>query len=127
MDAYRRCLLSGPQYDLQVAYRLCQLWLDLQSHPPANEHFFTIFSEVPSHKFVPLTYQLASRISAVPDDAGFQQVLQGMMLILARHHPHHTLTHLLALKHGNLNAEGKSSRVDKYRLYEAGWDQVSGG
>ena len=25
LDAYRRCLLSGSEYDLQTVYRLCQV------------------------------------------------------------------------------------------------------
>ena len=88
-------------------------------------------TQVPSHKFVPLTYQLASRIgrSSTPgeDPSGFRQVLWAVMASLALDHPHHTLTHLLALMHGNLDARGQRSRMsssaDKQQQQQ-GWDQV---
>ena len=48
------------------------------------------------------------------------------MASLALDHPHHTLTHLLALMHGNLDARGQRSRMassaDKQQ--QQGWDQV---
>ncbi len=31
-----------------------------------------LFRQVPSHKFLPLVYQMASRLSAKPDATGFQ-------------------------------------------------------
>lgn len=66
--------------------------------------------QVPLYKFVPLVYQMASRVStyrsspngseggAAAGGAEFQRVLQRSLLALAAQHPHHTLPHLLALK-----------------------------
>ena len=48
LDAYCRCLLAGGQYDVQIVYRLFQIWLNLKSDPNANLAFMDIFSKVRS-------------------------------------------------------------------------------
>ena len=58
-------------------------------------------------------------------------MLWAVMASLALDHPHHTLTHLLALMHGNLNARGQRSRMttgsadkQQQQQQQQGWDQV---
>lgn len=58
---YKRCLLSGDRHDLQVIFRLCQLWFEHQRDERINGALDEAFLQVPSHKFVPLVYQIASR------------------------------------------------------------------
>lgn len=69
------------------------------------------FSEVPSYKFVPLVYQIASRMSASTTNplylSGFQPALHGLIERMATDHPYHVLCQLLALKNGNLGSDGK--------------------
>jgi hypothetical protein len=38
----------GFQYNMQAAYRLCQLWLDLKGEEEANKTMQKVFDEVPS-------------------------------------------------------------------------------
>jgi len=66
---------------------------------------------------------MASRLTRRGDAPDFQDVLQAAMRILTVDHPHHTLTHLLALKHGNLNAAGKTSRTDRSGMFTHQQDQ----
>ncbi|MEW5311589.1 MAG: hypothetical protein WDW38_003292 [Sanguina aurantia] len=106
---YQRCLMEGDKYDLRVVFRLCQLWFALtgsaaQQSQAAFQAIFsqaseqkTNTSQVPSFKFVPLVYQIASRLGGT--DTGFQEVLQSALLRLAREHPFHTLYQLFALTH----------------------------
>lgn len=45
-DAYRRCLLAGGQYDVQVVYRLCHLWFELRADEGVNAALEQILSQV---------------------------------------------------------------------------------
>jgi hypothetical protein len=57
-----------------VVYRLCQLWFSLWQEPPVNGALAEALAEVPSHKFVPLVYQIASRLGAGTGAAAAFQV-----------------------------------------------------
>lgn len=48
----------------QVVYRLCGLWFKLSSDASVNGALGDVFSSVPSAKFVPLVYQMASRLDS---------------------------------------------------------------
>lgn len=62
---YMLCLARGDMYDLRASFRLVQLWLDLgETTPWVNDQAALAFEEVPSHKFLPLAYQCASRLGA---------------------------------------------------------------
>eukprot|EP00798_Chlamydomonas_sp_ICE-L_P015052 gene15052-21129_t len=73
--------------------------------------------QVPTYKFVSLTYQLASRISPLPadnSDGGFQRELHVSLIRLAQEHPYHTLFHLSSLKNGNLGPDGKKIKGNEF-------------
>ena len=71
-----RALLAGDAYDLAVVFRLVQLWFSLGADKAVNAHLAGTFSRVPSHKFLVLAYQIASRLSAAKTgpyvESGFQ-------------------------------------------------------
>ena len=48
----------------QVVFRLIQLWLGLAGEAEVNALLGKVLADIPSHKFLPLVYQLASRMSA---------------------------------------------------------------
>ena len=52
---------------------------------------------VPSHKLLPLGYQIFARLAA--ERSPFQAVLRKVLARLAIEHPHHMLLHVLALTH----------------------------
>lgn len=75
-----RCLLLGSNHDLEVVFRLCQLLFSLGSDADVVKHMGAISKEVASYKFLPLAYQLASRLSkpgrnAALDASGFTVTL----------------------------------------------------
>jgi hypothetical protein len=47
---------------MQVVYRLCGLWFKLSADPNVNGALGDVFASTPSAKFVPLVYQMASRL-----------------------------------------------------------------
>ena len=81
-----RCLLAGGRYDLQVVFRLFQLWFTLGTHQVVNSQVAATFTEVPSYKLLSLVYQIASRMSAAKSgphyESGFQ--VQLILVMLAR-------------------------------------------
>lgn len=59
-----RCLVVGDAHDLEVVFRLVQLWLKLGADGDVVAQLAAAFAQSPSHKFLPLMYQMASRLSA---------------------------------------------------------------
>ncbi|KAL6779607.1 ATM1 [Auxenochlorella protothecoides x Auxenochlorella symbiontica] len=112
---YARCLSTGQLYDLPVAFRFVQLWLELGPRIAwVNDHAAEAFQDAPSHKFLPLVYQVASRLStdagagaAPAAGPGFQAVLTELLERLCRDHPFHALFQVLALKNGDRGRDGR--------------------
>jgi hypothetical protein len=53
---------------------------------------------LPSHKLLDLSYQVASRLGAVEEQAAFQELLHHLLTRLATQHPHHVLLHLFSIR-----------------------------
>lgn len=71
-----RCLLTGGAHDLPVIFKLSRMWFSLGGDADIVAEMAQAAAEVPSHKFLPLVYQLASRLSRprrnkALDEAGF--------------------------------------------------------
>ena len=49
---------------MPAMFRLVQLWLELAAEPDVNARVAQCFGSVPSHKFLGLVYQMASRMSS---------------------------------------------------------------
>ena len=96
LKSYSRCLLAGDGYDLHSLFRLIQLWFQLSTDESVNEVMLECLDLVPSHKFIPLNYQITSRLSS-SSRGSFQGILSALVVRLAQDHPHHTLLHLFSL------------------------------
>ena len=61
---------------MPAMFRLVQLWLQLAAEPDINARVARCFASVPSHKFLGLVYQMASRMSSAASGSlvasGFQ-------------------------------------------------------
>ena len=71
-----RCLLAGGAHDLPVIFKLSRMWFSLGQDKEIVAEMAQAAREVPSYKFLPLAYQLASRLSRTGrnsflDDSGF--------------------------------------------------------
>ncbi|PSC71129.1 serine threonine-kinase ATM isoform X1 [Micractinium conductrix] len=122
---YTRCLASGDAYDLRVVFRIVQLWLRLGQDREVNRLVGAAFRSVPSHKFLPLVYQVASRMSAAKSD--FQANLVALLVRLGTEHPHHTLYQIFSLKNGNRGRDGRvaSTQANEAFSYAVDHDKVA--
>eukprot|EP00754_Rhynchopus_humris_P014175 Rhum_TRINITY_DN14378_c9_g1::Rhum_TRINITY_DN14378_c9_g1_i1::g.84380::m.84380/K04728/ATM, TEL1; ataxia telangiectasia mutated family protein len=120
VKAYSICTLYSNEYDLVSVFRLVALWLQNPANAELNHYLTGFFGRsAASHKFVPLAYQLVSRLTTpetAEDSAGahdkgvadpfFQSTLSVLVDRVAREHPSHVLYHLSALAHGAFLPEG---------------------
>ena len=125
LSNYRQVLALGNQYDLMAVFRLCNLWFKL-GDKEVNAQVAEAFDSAPSHKFLTLVYQMASRMSSATTGAlhasGFYKVLHKMMHRLAVDHPYHTLYQVFALKNGNRasqSSRGLHHNVDAAKVAAA--------
>ncbi|URE12214.1 FATC domain [Musa troglodytarum] len=110
LKGYQRCLLIGGKYDLKVVFRLVSLWFNFYSRQNVVED---MISTVQSYKFIPLVYQIASRLGSSKDGQGstnFQIALVSLIRKMAIDHPYHTIFQLLALANGDRVKDKQRSR-----------------
>lgn len=78
--------MAGGRYDLQVVFRLFQLWFNLGADPKVNAQLAESFRDIPSHKLLSLVYQIASRMSAAKSGPYYESGFQVVNLYLALKH-----------------------------------------
>ncbi|KAK1320575.1 Serine/threonine-protein kinase ATM [Acorus calamus] len=113
LEGYQRCLVLGDKYDLRVVFRLLSLWFSLSSRQSVVESMLNAVKEVQSYKFVPLVYQIASRMGGPKDGQGsnnFQHALVSLVKKMACDHPYHTIFQILALANGHRVKDKQRSR-----------------
>lgn len=123
--------------EIRTIFRLVALWFEHSTKRVVNQEIAALVCAdagqkapisssgpaqlIPSYKFLPLLYQIASRIGTVTEvferesvalawldkaEGGkqkawsFEQVVSSLMTRLGKDHPFHTLPHLIALKNG---------------------------
>ncbi|GAB2269841.1 hypothetical protein Dimus_004759 [Dionaea muscipula] len=113
LDGYKRCLMTGDKYDVRVVFRLVSLWFSLSSRHNVINAMLSTVEEVQSYKFIPLVYQIASRLGNSKDSQGphsFQFAVASLVKKLAMDHPYHTIFQLLALANGDRIKDKQRSR-----------------
>ncbi|XP_019058626.1 PREDICTED: serine/threonine-protein kinase ATM isoform X2 [Tarenaya hassleriana] len=113
LEGYKRCLVIGDKYDVRVVFRLVSMWFNLSSHKSIIDNMLSTIDEVQSYKFVPLVYQIASRLGISRDESGsrsFQLALVSLVRKMATDHPYHTIFQLLALANGDRIKDNQRSR-----------------
>ncbi|GLJ18554.1 hypothetical protein SUGI_0330040 [Cryptomeria japonica] len=104
LESYQRCLVTGEKYDMRVVFRLVSLWFNFSSNQKVIHSMVNTIKKVQSYKFLPLVYQIASRMGSSKDSQGlhsFQFALTFIVKKMALDHPHHTIFQLLALANGD--------------------------
>ncbi|XP_035241866.1 serine-protein kinase ATM [Anguilla anguilla] len=114
---YTLCLALGSDQDLWV-FRLAALWLGNADDASVNKAVEEAVEKIPSHKFLPLMYQLAARMGTkVPrgtgEDLGFHDVLNELICRASLDHPHHTLFIILALVNANKDENFARTRLSR--------------
>lgn len=115
IESYCDALMYTNNHDIRAMFRVCSLWFLNTSVPKVNTLVKEKFSKMPTGKFLPLIYQMASRLTAAP--SAFQGVLTMVIERAANAHPHQTLYQLFALRNSDTihHAQKGKSRyvVDK--------------
>lgn len=104
LESYQCCLVTGEKYDIRVVFRLVSLWFNLSTNQNVVNSMLKTIKQVQSYKFLPLVYQIASRMGATKDSQGprsFQFALTMLVKKMAIDHPYHTIFQLLALANGD--------------------------
>ncbi|KAK7354055.1 hypothetical protein VNO80_19511 [Phaseolus coccineus] len=104
LEGYKRCLVIGDKYDVRVVFRIVSLWFSLSSQKDVVNSMLSTIDEVQSFKFIPLVYQIASRMGNTKDGHGhlnFQFALVSLVKKMAIDHPYHAILQLLALANGD--------------------------
>ncbi|XP_024013824.1 serine/threonine-protein kinase ATM [Eutrema salsugineum] len=113
LEGYQRCLEIGDKYDVRVVFRLVSMWFNLSAQKNVIDNMLSTISKVQSYKFVPLVYQIASRLGSSRDESGsnsFQSALVSLVRKMAIDHPYHTILQLLALANGDRIKDNQRSR-----------------
>ncbi|KAK9684733.1 hypothetical protein RND81_10G228300 [Saponaria officinalis] len=113
LEGYKHCLVTGDKYDVRVVFRLVSLWFELSSRQNVINAMANTIKEVPSFKFIPLVYQIASRMGTSKEIQGpntFQSALASLVKKMAIDHPYHTILQLLALSNGDRIKDKQRSR-----------------
>ncbi|XP_030248293.1 serine-protein kinase ATM isoform X3 [Sparus aurata] len=117
VENYIQCLEQGEEHDTWV-FRLASLWLENADVKAVNDMMKKGVKKIPSHKFLPLMYQLAARMgtkmaTGISEDTGFHDVLNDLICRASLEHPHHTLFIIFALVNANKDENFSKSRLSK--------------
>ncbi|KAK8518220.1 hypothetical protein V6N13_027695 [Hibiscus sabdariffa] len=113
LEGYKRCLVIGDKYDVRVVFRLVSVWFSLSCRQDVVNNLLKTIDEVQTYKFVPLVYQIASRLGNIRDGIGpnnFQFALVSLVKKMSIDHPYHTIFLLLALANGDRIKDKQRSR-----------------
>ncbi|KAH7439431.1 hypothetical protein KP509_04G060500 [Ceratopteris richardii] len=113
LNSYRQCLITSNKYDLRVVFRITSLWFNLSGNQAVVKSMFDTINQVKSYKFLPLMYQIASRLGPAqesPEVLSFQYVLTSLVYKLATEHPYHSVNQLLALANGDRVKDKQKNR-----------------
>jgi ataxia telangiectasia mutated family protein len=116
-----------------VVFRLIGLWLSNSEKNEANETMGMILPSISSHFFVPLTYQILSRLGLNANagsspsnplsssNTSFEGVLKQLVFGICRDHPYHCLPQLFALINGttSLNSQVVKGNISTDRKLAA--------
>jgi hypothetical protein len=87
----------------QHVFKMVSLWLaNYNQTDDINNIMKEVFDTVPTFRFVPLTYQIFSRLGMVGEgpDMIFQELLQTLVFKMCDDHPYHCIVQLIALSNG---------------------------
>lgn len=116
---YGKAAINGDTHSLETVFRFVSLWLKIPKDSEVNKQFWKCFVKIAPYKFVPLVYQIASRLGSTKISRDFNAVVQHTLLKISEHSPYHSLYQLFALKNGSLNEDLKSFTVDEDRIKDA--------
>lgn len=119
VQMYLYALLKGQKRDTSAVFRLVSLWFSHSNEPRLAVTIKNNITKVSSFKFLPLFYQIASRISSAPAQNDFQKALQDLIVKITVDHPHPSFYQLIALMNaGEPGVHTAPSTIDKSKIAE---------
>jgi ataxia telangiectasia mutated family protein len=109
LESYSNALRSCPTTAMSLDYskhvfKLIGLWFKnchrAETQDLVNNLVEESICQIPTYHFVPLIYQIFSRIDN--DDSSFQNTLQKFVLQISIDHPYHSIPQLIALSNGDI-------------------------
>jgi len=76
------------------------LWFSNKNDLTANTILEDVVREIASFKFIPIAYQISSRLSSAINIGKFETIIRKFVFQMAADHPHHLLPILFALSLG---------------------------
>eukprot|EP01080_Neovahlkampfia_damariscottae_P001910 gene1910-1050_t len=105
MENYGYSSKNSSKYDIHIVFRICSFWFSNASNESTddyNDQVNKIFEEllkiIKVHKFIPLVYQIASRMGSHSKE--FQKINMKLLKNLGKKHPHHSILQIFALLNG---------------------------
>ena len=108
LKMYAKALALSDVHDDSTT-RMCSLWLEHDEDDEVNMAFSGPLQQVPSHKFIFLSPQLAARLDRPKELSPFNDALNKLVLRISMEHPYHILYQVITLAEG-MSSLGKSSR-----------------
>ncbi|KAL9647024.1 hypothetical protein ABK040_013876 [Willaertia magna] len=118
LDNYGLSAKFSDKYDLITIPRILSIWFTNSNIKEVNEKIYKLYNGgafIPSYKFLPLMYQIASRMGYYNDDANnFNRVLMFLLMQIARQHPHHSIYQIMQIRNGEqVTKDRKKSTIHK--------------
>eukprot|EP00804_Cyclotella_cryptica_P000562 CCRYP_009970-RE/>CCRYP_009970-RE protein AED:0.07 eAED:0.07 QI:22/1/1/1/1/0.88/9/1092/3640 len=112
-NALKLCPTTSASIDCSKhVFQLIRLWFKNCHRPDTesvvNDLLKSNLYQIPSYFFVPLAYQIFSRIDE--NDSFFQNTLRGLVIKICTEHPYHGISQLIALSNGNLTNKVEAAR-----------------
>lgn len=112
-NALKLCPTTATSLDFSKhVFMLIGLWFKNcqrdETKDAVDDLMQTSLFQIPTYHFVPLIYQIFSRIDT--DDNAFQHTLHKMIIGISRDHPYHCIPQLIALSNGNLASKVEAAK-----------------
>ncbi|CAM9385384.1 unnamed protein product [Chrysoparadoxa australica] len=96
---YEKVLQLSTEANTRAVFKIISLWFDNVENEEVTRKMSDIVESAPSYKFIPLSYQISSRIAS--GSKAFSELLDRLVRKLCKEHPHHVLPKLFALANGD--------------------------
>jgi len=114
LEGYIECLrLQSTHKDVRLIFRLCSLWFSNAHSKAVSMLLQPKLQRIATRKFLPLVYQIISRLSTPPPNdtraTRFQSLLASIVVRLGKEYPHHSLCQLFALSATDTQAKSSAA------------------
>ena len=101
LQHYQTAIAASHTPDLEAVFRIIALWFANHSNDTVNTTMLQFVQHAPSYKFLPLTYQITSRLGF--GNPKFRSALLALVSKICVEHPHHSLLQIFALASAKLH------------------------